>query len=136
MALKIITHEWLEAAAERLRNDDVYQQKSADFPVNFQFICEPSDGVDERRACGLHLPDANALWDGERDVVDYTMVGTYGVYYRVLKGELGATIAIATRRLRVRGNLPKLLKYTGAINRFVEVMQKLDIEFEGDAASL
>jgi putative sterol carrier protein len=53
----------------------------------------------------------------------------------VLKGKLGATVAIATRKLRVRGNLANLLRYTGAINRFVELMQDLAIELMGEAGN-
>ncbi len=41
-------------------------------------------------------------------------------------------MAIATNKMH--GNLAHLLHYTGAMNRFVELMQGLDIEFEGDAA--
>jgi putative sterol carrier protein len=134
MALKLGTQEWIEAMAEQLRADATYQEKSKGFNAYYQFICEPSDGVDERRACGVHLPDAQETWVGEREESDYVMSGTYGVYYDVLKGKLGATMAIATRKLRVRGNLANLLRYTGAINRFVELMQGLEIEIEGDAA--
>lgn len=93
-----------------------------------------ADGVGERRACGIQLPAAQETWVGERDNADDVMSGPYGVYYSVLKGKLGAMVAIATRKLRVRGNLANRLRYTGAINRFVELMQGLDTELEGDAA--
>ncbi len=43
-------------------------------------------------------------------------------------------VAIATRKLHVKSNLANLLRYNGAINRFVELMQRMDIELEGDAA--
>jgi len=48
-----------------------------------------------------------------------------------LIGKTSAVRVIATRKARVKGNLAKLFKYTGAINRFVEVMQGLPNEFEG-----
>ncbi len=134
MALKLGTQEWIDAIAERLRGDATYQEKAKGFNSNYQFIFEPANGIEERRACGLYLPDAKTTWMGEREA-DYLMSGPYGVYYDVLKGKLGATVAIATRKLRVRGNLANLLRYTGAINRFVELMQGLDIELEGNAGN-
>ena len=86
-----------------------------------------------RCACDLYLPNANETWVGEREA-DYVMSGMYGVYYDVLKGKLGQMVAITMHKLSVRGNLANLLRYNGAINRFVELIRGLDIEFEGEAA--
>lgn len=133
MGLKLGTKEWIDAMAEQLRNDATYQQKARGFNSYYQFIFEPGNGINERRACGLYLPVANETWVGEREA-GYVMSGTYGVYYQVLQGKLGATMVITTRKLSVRGNLANLLRYNGAINRFVELMRGLDVEFEGEAA--
>ncbi len=43
-------------------------------------------------------------------------------------------VAIASRKLHVKGNLANLLRYNGAINRFIALMQGMEIELEGDAA--
>jgi 4-hydroxymandelate oxidase len=51
-----------------------------------------------------------------------------------LRGRLGAKGAIATRKLHVKGNLANVLRYNDAINRFIELMQGMDMAFEGDAA--
>jgi putative sterol carrier protein len=52
----------------------------------------------------------------------------------VLRGKLGATMAIATRKVHVHGKLANLLRYTKVIKRIVELMLGLYIEFESDAA--
>lgn len=54
--------------------------------------------------------------------------------YDVLKGKLGAMVAIATCKLHTKGNLANLLRYNNAIDLFVELMQGMDIELAGDAA--
>ena len=49
------------------------------------------------------------------------MTAPYEVFYNIFIGKSSAVKVIATCKARVKGNLAKLLKYTGAINRFVEV---------------
>ncbi len=62
------------------------------------------------------------------------MSGPCGVYYDVLKGKLNATVATAICKLRAKGNLANLLCNNGVINRFVELIQGMDIELVDDAA--
>ncbi len=137
MTMLVFTQEWIDALAAALKEDEVYQQKAKGFDSYYQFIVEPSAklGVTESRACGLNLPQCDETWEGVRDDADYTMSAPYDVFIDVITGKASAVRVIATRKARVRGNLAKLLKYTGAINRFVAVMQSLPGEFEGQAAS-
>lgn len=137
MKMLVFTQEWIDALAAALKADEMYQQKAKGFDSSFQFIVEPSAklGITESRACGLNLPQCDETWEGVREEVDYTMSAPYDVFFDIITGKASAVRVIATRKARIRGNLAKLLKYTGAINRFVEVMQSLPGEFEGRAAS-
>ncbi len=130
------TQEWIDAVAEVLRNDETYQRKAKGFDSSFQFVvkADPKKGVAEDRACGLNLPACDKAWIGAHDAPDYTMTGSYGVFHGIVTGKTGAVMAITTRKVKVQGNLAKLLKYTGATNRFVEVLREVGTEFEGDFA--
>lgn len=133
----VFTKEWIDALAEALKEDDVYQKKAEGFDSSYQFVVQPSPkrGVTESRACGLNLPQCDEAWEGIRQGTDYTMTAPYDVFHSVFVGKASAVKVIATRKAKVKGNLAKLLKFTGAINRFVEVMQGLPNEFEGDFVS-
>ena len=128
------TKEWVESLAQILKNDAGYQEKARGFDSSFQFVvkADPAKGVPESRACGVTLPDCEEYWEGIREGTDYTMSGTYQVFYDILNGKMGATRAITTRKVRLKGNLAKLLKFNAAINRFVEVLGEVDTEYEGD----
>ncbi len=132
--MKVFTKEWIDALAEMLRNDETYQDAAEGFDSLFQFIVEPDPGrgVTERRALGIKLPQCDETWEGVRQGVDYTMSGPYGIYYEVLQGRMGTTKAITMRKLRVKGNLARLLKYKRAIDRYVELLGEVDAEFDGD----
>ncbi len=126
--------EWIDALAEKLKNDDVYQKAAVGFDAIFQFIVEPEPdkGITERMEVGIKLPECDETWQGIRDDANYVMSGKYGVYVEVLKGNIGATKAITLRKLKVKGNLANLLKFKRAIDRYVEVLGEVPSEFEGD----
>ena len=128
------TKEWIDGVAAILKNDEVYQQKAEGFNSSFQFIVKasPKQGVLEQRTCGINLPQCDEIWEGIHEDTDYLMSGPYKTFHSVLKGEMGAIMAITTRKVKIQGNLARLLKFTGAINRFVEALGEIDCEFEGD----
>lgn len=130
------SREWIDALAERLKTDEVYQKAAVGFNAIYQFIVEPEPGkgVPERREVGIKLPECDETWEGVRDDATYSMSGKYGVYVEVLSGRLGATKAITLRKLRVKGNLANLLKFKKAIDRYIEVLGEVDTEYEGDYA--
>ena len=134
--MKPFTKEWIDALAERLKTDEKYQQAAEGFDSLFQFIVEPEPdkGVTERRAVGIKLPQCDETWEGIREGVDYTMNGRYGIYYEVFQGRLGPTKAITLRKIRFKGNLAKLLTYKKAIDRYMEVLGELEVEYDGDYA--
>lgn len=134
--MKAFSKEWIEALAERLKSDEEYQEAAKGFEAIFQFIVEPEPdkGINERKEVGIKLPQCDETWEGVRDDANYTMSGKYGIYVDVMNGEMGATKAIAMRKLKVKGNLANLLKYKKAIDRYVEVLGEVQSEFEGDYA--
>jgi len=130
----VFSEEWIYALADLLKNDEVYQQKAKDFDSSFQFVVKanPARGVQNDLACGVNLPQCDKIWAGIQPNTDYVMSGPYETFHKILKGKMGAVMAITTRKVKVQGNLAKLLKFTGAINRFVELLGQVDSEFEGD----
>jgi len=66
--------------------------------------------------------------------VDYTLSGPYGIFIDILNGKIGATKAMVTRKLRLKGNMTNLLKYKRAIDLFVSALGDVETDFEGDYA--
>ena len=128
------TREWIEALAEKLRNNTEYQKAAVGFDSLFQFVVAPTPEkeVKERHAVGLKAPQCDEVWEGIREDADYTLSGPYNVFYDVIHGKIGATRAIAMRKLRVKGNLANLLKYKRAIDLFVKALGEVETKFEGD----
>lgn len=134
--MQFLSREWVETLAERLKEDPIYQKKAKGFDSYYQIIATPmpEKGVTEQRACGLFLPLAHETWEGVREDADYTMTAPYEVYHKIFSGELGAVLALTSGKAKVKGNFPKMLRFTGGTNMFVNIMKKLPTDFEGDFA--
>jgi putative sterol carrier protein len=71
------------------------------------------------------------IWLGERET-DFSIEGKYGIWVDVLLGKLGATKALMMRKLKVKGNLLKLMKYTKPTMRWLEILRAIPTEFHGE----
>lgn len=130
----LFSKEWVEALAEKLKHNDLYQKKAEGFDSYFQIIAKPNPekGVTETKACGLLLPQATESWIGIRQNIDYTMTASYEIFYKIVKGHLGPILAITTRKAIINGNFPKMMKYTAGTNLMIDIMKKVPVQFEGN----
>ncbi|MBC2715998.1 MAG: hypothetical protein HF978_11880 [Desulfobacteraceae bacterium] len=134
----VFTKEWIEALAASLRENEKYQKSAKGFNSTFQFVVEsvPKKGVTKTKSCGLKTPECEETWEGIKTGADFTMTASYETYYKICTGKMNAIVAMTTRKAKVKGNMVKLLKYTSATNNFVEAIQQLPNEFEGDFADM
>jgi putative sterol carrier protein len=89
----------------------------------------------ERTRTTLYAEDGlmNEVWLGQRPT-DFTLSAPYGAWVDILRGKMGATKAIATRRLRTQGPFLQLLQGGNRIIRWVEILRTIPTEFEGTYA--
>jgi putative sterol carrier protein len=132
--MQFMSKPWVEALAKALQEDPKYQKKAKGFDSYYQIVCTPSpeQGMSETRACGLLLPQATETWEGIREDVDYTMTASYEIFYKIYKGQMGAVLAITSGKAKVKGNIPRMLRYTAGTNMFVAIMKTIPTEFEGN----
>ncbi len=60
----------------------------------------------------------------------------YSVWVDILLGKIGPNRAFITRRLKIVGNMPRLLKTAKATERLVDLLHKMPTEFHGEYAKL
>ena len=128
-----MTKKWIDKVAIELKKDTEFQQKAKGLDSNFQFILDPMPDKDitEKKACGLQIPFCDKTWEGISTENDILIQSSYETFYKVLNNKLMPIAAILSRKIKVKGNPLKLLRYNKAINRFMAVLGTIETEFEG-----
>ncbi len=135
MAYLFPSAEWLKALEEKLNNDENYARIAKKWEGDIMFNIEPDGPL--ASTMKLYLD----LWHGEcrkAFVVDdeeaseqkpaYVLSAPYGNFARIIKGELDPMQAMITRKLRVRGSMPYMMRNVPVVLDFVRCAQEVDTE--------
>ena len=136
MGLMAFSPEWAEAYKAELNRSDVYRQagKGWKWTVGLITEAEPDKGVPED--IGLFLD----LFEGEaRDVkvvpadearqADFVITAPYSRWKEVMRKELDPTKAMLQGKLKLKGDLPTIVRYTKASQEMTECTSRLETTF-------
>lgn len=129
--------EYLEEVRRRSNADEEYQRLARDESDSYLMVikAEPGKGIPETLTIGYAADHGTIteVWIGERKT-DFVLTAPYGVWVRILTGKLDPNKAMMMRKLKVKGNLLQLLRTADATIRWLQVLQTIPTEFEGDYA--
>jgi len=135
--MKLGSLEYMEEVKRRSNSDPEHLELAKGNNDSYTLVMEPEPdkGVAEQIAIGFANVDGkmSEIWLGERET-DFTISGAYGVWVDILRGKMGATNAIAMRKLKTQGSFMQLLQDSDRIVRWVEVLRTIPTEFEGEYA--
>ncbi len=135
--MKLASPEYMEEVKRRSNADPEYLELAKGHNASYTLVleAEPEKGVAETIVVGFDNVDGkiNEVWQGQRPT-DFTLSAPYGVWVDILRGKMGATKAIASRKLRTQGPFLQLLQGANRIIRWVEVLRTIPTEFEGEYA--
>ncbi len=135
--MKLASLEYLEEAKKRSNADPEYLELARGNNESYTLVLEPdpAHGVTGQTVIGFDNVDGrmNQVWIGQRPT-EFTLSAPYGVWVDILRGKMGATKAIASRKLKTQGPFLQLLKGGNRIIRWVEILRTIPTEFEGDYA--
>jgi hypothetical protein len=125
----------MEEALKRTRENSGYQDASKGFDDTVAFVVEPEPGkgVNERKTVGTTLPRATEYWMDDRPVT-FTFIAPYSAYVDIMTGKLDAVRAITKGILKLKGPMPKILRYVKGTNLWIDTLSTIPTEFEGDFA--
>jgi len=129
------TEEYVDEAEKRINADVKYQELAQKVNDSYSliFLPEPNKGVEKKLVLGFTITNGKMTekWIGERPT-SFIMSAPYGVYVDILIGKLNVNRAFISRKLKVKGPLPRLLKTARATERLVQVLGTIPTEFAGD----
>jgi putative sterol carrier protein len=125
---KFLSEEWASDVTTALNQHEGFRNAigSADLTIQFNTADAPDGEVDYYlQAAGGSV----ALGVGNVENADVTVKQSYDTAIAISKGELNTQTAFMTGKLKVSGNLAKLMMHQGAIQQWGAAVSDLDIEY-------
>src|SRR6476659_9861827 len=132
--------EWFEAFGREIEDSEAYRESAADWEgdIAFRIVAEPDRNVPQDLWGYLDLwhggcRAARAIGADEGDAAAYTLSAPYSRWKDVVQGELDPIKAMMQGKLRVRGDLPTIVRYVKAANELVRLTGLVDTDVQDEA---
>ena len=127
MGVKFLSEEWARTFTEALNKDDGFKNAAGSQSVKVQQVVNTTEG---EKQFYLKLEGGEVeIGTGEVDAPEATITQDYETAVALYKGELTGTAAYMSGKLKVTGDLMKLMQMQGAQAAGQKVHGTLDIEY-------
>ena len=125
---KFLSDEYLANATAALAAHSGFTSSIANTELALQFAV--SEAPEGDISYYITVADGNAVMaSGALSDPDLTINSTYETAVAVSKGELNTQMAFMTGKLKVEGNLAKLLMNNAMLGEFANALSDLDVEY-------
>ena len=129
MGVKCLSEEWMAAMGEAANGDDGFKTAAASGDLKLQFtVTEMPEGDDVNYTLTLEGGAVN-LAPGEDESVDATITNDYETATAISKGDLNTQMAFMTGKLKVGGNMAKVMMSQGQINAFAKAVSGVEVDY-------
>jgi putative sterol carrier protein len=126
---------YLKLFKENLNKDEEYMNLASSVNDSYTLVlqADPDKGVEDTMVVGFEIKEGKMtdIWTGERET-SFILSAPYRVWVDILLGKISANRAFITRKLKIKGNMPRLLKTAKATDRLVAVLREMPTEFHGE----
>ena len=127
MAVKFLSDEWTQEVKQALLGNDQIKSAAGSMSAKIQQVITGSDG--ETRYWFTMDGGQVDLGMGDVDNPDATITQDYDTAAALSKGELTGTAAYMSGKLRVSGDLMKLMQLQGVLGQLPQALKDLDVEY-------
>jgi putative sterol carrier protein len=125
---KFLSEEFMTEASEKLNAHAGFANAIANVQLAVQF--NVSDAPDGDLSYYLSVGDGNAAMAlGELDDADVTIGNTYETSVGISKGDVNTQMAFMTGKLKVGGNMTKLMMNQAVFNEFTSALSGMELEY-------
>lgn len=136
MAVKAFSSEWAGLFEEQINQSSVYKAaaKGWKWTVGLVVEAEPDKHFPETRGVVMDLLDgqARAIKVGpaaEAQKCDFVVTAPYSRWKQVATKELDATKGMLQGKLKLKGDLPTIVRYTKATQELTECTTRVEVEW-------
>jgi putative sterol carrier protein len=125
--MKFLSEEWTQAVTEALNNNESFKSAAGGTTATLQQVVNTDEGEVKYY---FKLDDGTAsVALGEADSADATITQDYDTAVALAKQELSGTAAYMSGKIKVSGDLMKLMQLQGVINTLPAAVKDLDVEY-------
>jgi putative sterol carrier protein len=130
---------WLAEYVRQINASQSYRDAAETWEGDVAYVieAEPDNGVPEDVWAWLDLwhgrcRDGKLVSPGEGERARFIIRAPYSRWKEVIKGELDPVKGMMQGKLKLRGDLPTIVKYVKAANELVNVAQTVPTEFSDE----
>lgn len=128
MPIRFLSDDWAAAVQDALNAHGGFKRAIASSDLTLQF--NTSDGPDGDVVYYLKAESGAAQFGlGELEEPDVTVAQDYETALGISKGELNTQTAFLTGKIKVSGNLAKLMMNQAAITQWQAAVSEIDVEY-------
>jgi putative sterol carrier protein len=138
MAYVFPSAEWVAAFKDAINANEAYKKSAAKWEGDFYFIVSPGKGVEEPFVMYLDLwhgecREAHVVTDMNEKKPEFIIEGTLDVYRQIFEKKLDPIRALVSRKLKLKGNLGKIMRSVKATLDLVNSAANVDTVYPDEA---
>jgi putative sterol carrier protein len=128
MAVKFLSEEWARAVTDALNSSEEFQQAAANQQVKLQqIVTDPPEGTGKYY---FSLDGGKAEIDlGEVADPEATLSQDYETAVAISRRELNPQNAFMQGKLKIQGNMMKLMQLQGVLNAMPKALSATEVEY-------
>ncbi len=125
--MKYLSEEWAKATTEKLNSSEAFKTAAGSQTAKLQQVVSTPEGEVKYY---FKLEDGQAeVALGEIEGPDATVTQDYDTAVALSKNELTGTAAYMSGKIKVQGDLMKMMQLQGVFNTLPQIVQEMDVEY-------
>lgn len=126
--MQFLSQEWASAVADALKSSDAFRGAIANASLALQFNISdaPTGDISYYLAAGDGVAEVSL---GQHETPDVTVGQNYETATAISRGELNTQTAFMSGKLKVEGNLAKLMMHQNAIMQWQAATKDLEVSY-------
>jgi putative sterol carrier protein len=134
MAIRFPSDEWIKELSRQLNASETYEKSAKDWEGDFVFVCEHDEVYDGTAYLflGLHhgkSPDAAMIASVEEREAEFVIRAPFSNWRKVIEGKLDPIQGMMMRKLKLTGNMMKIMRYPKAAQEIVACCTLVSTDF-------
>lgn len=134
MAYMFGSDEWAKAFMEEINKNEAYAKVAADWEGDFYFVVQPKKMFDKQIVLYIDLwhgkcRDAKVVEDESQYSPEYKLIASDDNWKAIIDRKLDPIRGMMIRKLKLEGNMGKIMRYVRAAQELVNSATRVPTEF-------